>query len=171
MTDFYIVKTGTPILGMDLVTALQLHFKGGQVIPETETVKVCATLCQPDTHRKQENESPIAFGCAKDFVHKVKIRPEVKPVQQKLRRLPLSVREAVSQELRNLEQHGIIERIDASEWVSPIVVTKKKSGDIRMGTLEVIPKNIPDGLQGNATFYHWSIPFRTAPWPKNENKA
>ncbi|KAJ8335337.1 hypothetical protein SKAU_G00386790 [Synaphobranchus kaupii] len=132
MTDFYIVKTGTPILGMDLVTALQLHFKGGQVIPETETVKVCATLCQPDTHRKQENESPIAFGCAKDFVHKVKIRPEVKPVQQKLRRLPLSVREAVSQELRNLEQHGIIERIDASEWVSPIVVTKKKSGDIRM---------------------------------------
>ncbi|KAJ8337813.1 hypothetical protein SKAU_G00367790 [Synaphobranchus kaupii] len=135
MTDFYIVKTGTPILGMDLVTALQLHFKGGQVIPETETVKVCATLCQPDTHRKQESESPIAFGCAKDFVHKVKIRPEVKPVQQKLRRLPLSVCEAVSQELRNLEQHGIIERIDASEWVSPIVVTKKKSGDIRMVTL------------------------------------
>ena len=132
LTDFFIVKTGTPILGMDLVTALQLHFKGDQVISETGTVKMCATLRQPDTHCKQECESPTAFGCAKGFVHKVKVRPEVKPVQQKLRRLPLSVRDAVSQELRNLEQHGIIEKIDASEWVSPIVVTKKKSGDIRM---------------------------------------
>ncbi len=41
-TDFYIVKTGTSILGMDLVNALQLQIKGGQLIHETATV--CATL-------------------------------------------------------------------------------------------------------------------------------
>ncbi|KAF7651808.1 hypothetical protein LDENG_00105190, partial [Lucifuga dentata] len=35
------------------------------------------------------------LGCAKAFTHLVKICPDVKPVQQKLRRLPFSVREAV----------------------------------------------------------------------------
>ncbi|CAI5686315.1 unnamed protein product [Oreochromis niloticus] len=39
---------------------------------------------------------------------------------------------AQSVELKNLEEHGIIEKIDASEWVSPIVVTRRKTGDIRM---------------------------------------
>ena len=62
----------------------------------------------------------------------MKLQPEVKPVQQRLRRLPLSVRDAVSKELKDLEEHGIIKKIDASEWVSPIVVTKKKTGGIRM---------------------------------------
>lgn len=77
-------------------------------------------------------EPSIDFGCAKSFIHKVKTRPEVRPVQQKLRRLPLSVRDAVSAELRYLEQHGIIEKTDSSEWVSPIAVTQKKTGGIRM---------------------------------------
>ncbi|KAK7909818.1 hypothetical protein WMY93_014502 [Mugilogobius chulae] len=126
------MKTGTPILGMDLVTALQLQIQGGQLIAQAS--KVCATLLQtktPNTHKAKDCESPAMFGCAKNFIHKVKLRPEVKPVQQKLRRLPLSVRDAVSKELKNMEENGIIEKIDASEWVSPIVVTKRKNGDLR----------------------------------------
>ncbi|KAJ8336765.1 hypothetical protein SKAU_G00379850 [Synaphobranchus kaupii] len=53
-------------------------------------------------------------------------------VRQKLRRLPLSVRGAVSDELKRLLAAGVIEPIDASAWVSPIVVIQKKSGKIRM---------------------------------------
>ncbi|XP_037393143.1 uncharacterized protein K02A2.6-like [Pygocentrus nattereri] len=72
------------------------------------------------------------FGCVKNFVHKVKLRDDISPVQQRLRRLPFSVRDAVSAELKTLQAAGIIEKIDASPWVSPIVVTQKKSGGIRM---------------------------------------
>lgn len=54
------------------------------------------------------------------------------PVRQKLRCLPLSVRNAVSSEIQDLLQAGVIERIDASPWVSPILVVQKKSGKIRM---------------------------------------
>ncbi|CAM4599766.1 unnamed protein product [Lepidochelys kempii] len=54
------------------------------------------------------------------------------PVRQKLRHLPFSVREAVSEELRKLVQKDIIEEIDSSEWVSPIVVMLKKGGGIRL---------------------------------------
>lgn len=32
----------------------------------------------------------------------------------------------------SLQAAGVIERIDASAWVSPIVVTQKKTGKIRM---------------------------------------
>ncbi|XP_051784491.1 uncharacterized protein K02A2.6-like [Erpetoichthys calabaricus] len=72
------------------------------------------------------------LGVTDRFIHKVKLRHEVIPVQQKLRRLPFSVREAVSKELKRLEQEDIIEKTDSSPWVSPLVVIKKKSGAIRL---------------------------------------
>ena len=62
----------------------------------------------------------------------MKIRPDVVPIQQKLHRLPFAVRDAVSQEVKTLEEAGIIEIIDSSEWVSPIVVTHNKTGGTRL---------------------------------------
>ena len=53
-------------------------------------------------------------------------------MQFKLRRLPLAVRDEVSQELQKLLENDIIERIEASEWISPIVVSRKKNGQIRL---------------------------------------
>ncbi|KAJ8014421.1 hypothetical protein DPEC_G00040040 [Dallia pectoralis] len=56
------------------------------------------------------------------------MKPEAVPVHQKLRRLPFSVRQDVSKELKDLQEMDIIECIDASPWVSPIVVTQRKDG-------------------------------------------
>ncbi|KAM9165617.1 potassium channel subfamily U member 1 [Pangshura tecta] len=50
----------------------------------------------------------------------------------KLLRLPFSVRETVSEELRKLVQKNISEEIKSSEWVSPIVVMLKKGGGIHL---------------------------------------
>lgn len=47
-------------------------------------------------------------------MHKVKVREDAVPVQQRLRRLPFAVRRAVSDELDMMLKEGIIERIDAS---------------------------------------------------------
>ena len=71
-------------------------------------------------------------GLAKNYVHKVKVRPSIVPVQQKLRNLPFSVRDEVANELKRLKDAEIIKRIDASEWVSPLVVVYKKSGRVRL---------------------------------------
>ena len=54
-------------------------------------------------------------------------------MQQKLRRLPLSVCDTVTAELNELEKQGTIEGVDSSEWFSPIVVTRRKNGKICMG--------------------------------------
>ncbi len=123
-TSIFIVESGTALLGMDLINGLHLHF-GGSSIPKKSA--------QPPAHVMGLSASvPGAkLGCAKGFLHKVKISSNVAPVRQKLRRLPLSVRNAVSEELQRLLDLGVIEKIDASPWVSPIVV-QKKSGGIRM---------------------------------------
>ena len=118
---FNVVESGAPLIGLDLCEALNIEIKGGRLV-EPPPIMDCAVISQSDK----------GLGHAKNFVHKVQIRSDVKPVQQKLRRLPLSVREAVTKELNELEEQGIIEKIDSSQWVSPIVVTSRKNGKIRM---------------------------------------
>ena len=118
---FFIVPSGTPLLGMDLFTALHMEIRDGHIATTTPTVQ----------------NSPVdnvteSLGVADGFVHKVKTRSDVQPIQQKLRRLPFAVRDAVSEELKRLEAEGIIERIDSSPWVSPIVVVQKRTGGIRL---------------------------------------
>ncbi|KAJ8349338.1 hypothetical protein SKAU_G00244680 [Synaphobranchus kaupii] len=72
-----------------------------------------------------------ALGCLTAFNHQPLLSPEVRPVIQPLRRLPLALRDDVTTELHKLLEAGIIERLDASPWISNLVVAKKKSGDLR----------------------------------------
>lgn len=116
---FFVVDKGTALLGMDLISALKLQINGDNVC-----TYVMATNTTP--------VDDIEIGCVKNFVHKVKIDPSVKPVRQKLRRLPFAVRASVSAELDRLQKAGVIERVDASAWVSSIIVTGKKTGGIQM---------------------------------------
>src|SRR4029434_735531 len=69
---FYIVNNGTPLLGRDLMTALQLCIAHNRVLPPDAStfpapVLECAATPSP------------AFGCAKNFVHLVKIDDIVTP--------------------------------------------------------------------------------------------
>ena len=73
------------------------------------------------------------LGKVTDFEHKITIDPDVKPVSQQLRRIPVSQIEAVNNELdRMLEQYIIEEVTEASPRVSNLVIVPKKSGDIRV---------------------------------------
>ncbi|XP_041940375.1 uncharacterized protein K02A2.6-like [Alosa sapidissima] len=91
-----------------------------QVIDGQVTTKLSTATVQ--------NVKRNTLGCAKGFTHLVKVRPGITPVHQKLRRLPFAVREAVSEELKKLVEQDVIEPVDSSEWISPIVVTTKKGG-------------------------------------------
>ncbi|KAL1277069.1 hypothetical protein QQF64_023742 [Cirrhinus molitorella] len=119
----YIVKGGSALMGMDLIRALNcsFHFDAMSAPAELHAV-VSEPVSAPN--------SPV--GCVKGFIHKPTVKPDTIPVRQKLRRLPFAVRQAVSAELETLLQKGIIERIDSSSWISPIVVTAKKGGKIRL---------------------------------------
>lgn len=131
LANFYVVDSGTALMGRDLISALHLRIKGNTVdlpsvspLPLSPTAAVASLTTQP--------ASPATLECAKGFMHKVKVAPTAVPVRQKLRRLPFSARAAVSEVLNRLLSAGVIEHVDASPWVSPTVVTQKKTGNIRM---------------------------------------
>ena len=64
--------------------------------------------------------------------HRILWKPDAKPVQHKVRNIPLAVRPAVAKELQRLQDEGYIEPFEASEWVSPIVVAHKPDGPVRL---------------------------------------
>ena len=53
-------------------------------------------------------------------------------MRQPLRRLPLAVVDEVSARLDELEEQGVVEKVSASSWVSPLVVGRKRDGAIRL---------------------------------------
>ncbi|XP_053739631.1 uncharacterized protein K02A2.6-like [Synchiropus splendidus] len=126
---FYIVKSGSPLLGLDLIKALKMSIIEGKVHhSKMKNAVVPSDMPQPTVN----NVALEGLGCVKGFIHKVQVNKSVPPVRQKLRRLPLSVRNEVTEELKRLLHEGIIERVDASEWVSPLVVVRKRGGKIRL---------------------------------------
>ena len=80
------------------------------------------------------------------FRHKPCVNPNIPPVAQPLRRIPISLESRVLAELEQMERDGIIEPIDASAWVSNMVITPKPNDKIRIcGDLRNVNKAItPD---------------------------
>lgn len=106
--------------------------KQAAVIPPTESVPAMQSPTLPACLACFNHLFTPGLGRVKGIQCKVKIRASVPPVQHRMRRIPQAARQAVSEEVKRLEQEGVIERINASEWVSPIVVVQKKDGTIRM---------------------------------------
>lgn len=71
------VKSGTALLGLDLVAALHMHIEGTKVIsttssegtPTVQTTPAAACSTSQAVAEIQVQE----IGCAKGFVHKIKL--------------------------------------------------------------------------------------------------
>ena len=69
----------------------------------------------------------------KDFQLSIPIDPEVQPIAQTTRRVPYHLRDKLSDKLDELVELDIIEKVSGlSSWVSPVVVVRKPSGEIRL---------------------------------------
>ena len=88
-----------------------------------------------DTEMKKiVDKHPKVFtglGKAKVAPVEVKVNPEVKPRQEKPRRMAMHLRQPVKEYLEEMEALGVVTPLPASEehatgWISNLVVTKKK---------------------------------------------
>lgn len=66
---------------------------------------------------------------------KIYLDPDVKPVAQKARKIPYGLQPKVEDKLQELEDKGIIEKVNGpAKWASPLVVVPKSNGEIRLCT-------------------------------------
>jgi len=63
---------------------------------------------------------------------RLNLKEKVSPVFLKSRPVPFRVRIQVEEEIERLTQAGILEKVDHSEWATPIVPVIKKNGSIRI---------------------------------------
>uniref|UniRef100_A0A224YP72 RNA-directed DNA polymerase n=1 Tax=Rhipicephalus zambeziensis TaxID=60191 RepID=A0A224YP72_9ACAR len=128
---FYVTKEGSSLLYLDAIRSLHITIDGATLS--------CSQVSSTENRRIPSN-APSEFhhlftqelGLVKGYMHEVKRRPGIQPVAAKLRRLPFLLQQQVSDELSRLEKSGVIERVSASDWVSPLVVVKKKNGSLRL---------------------------------------
>ena len=84
-----------------------------------------ATESYPDVFDGELGELP--------GIQHLKLKPESQPSVMANRRVPLALRPRLKSELDKLTQLGVITPVEeATPWVSQIVVTHKKSGDLRV---------------------------------------
>lgn len=70
------------------------------------------------------------IGCCKEVKHSILMK-DVVPINQPFRRVPLGLETKVDELVEDLVNKNII-RLSESPWNSPLVVIKKKNGDIRL---------------------------------------
>ena len=63
---------------------------------------------------------------------KLHVRPDATPRFFKSRPVPFAIKEAIGKELDKLEEQGILQKVDSSDWAAPIVPVPKKDGRFRI---------------------------------------
>lgn len=118
---------GCSLLGRDWFDALNIRVQGiNQMQQQTTPPEVEAVL---QRHSKVFQDD-IA-GYTGPPVH-LELEEGAPPKFCKARPVPLALRSAVTDELQQLQNQGIIEPVQHSEWATPLVLVRKKSGAIRL---------------------------------------
>ena len=109
---------------------------GKQTSEQVGLLRVGPDVSSVVVGRDPTDKYPMLFsglGKLKDFHLELHIDPDVQPVAQKARRIPVALQQAVERKLEQLLQQEIIEKVSGpTPWVSPIVCAPKSNGDIRL---------------------------------------
>lgn len=118
---------GPSLLGRDWLRLIQLDWK------TIGLARACSSQSQVDALLREYSEvfqDGLGLMCHfKDHLH---IKEGSRPVFHRPRPVPFAIREALGQELDRLEKEQIVERVETSEWTTPIVPVPKKNGRIRL---------------------------------------
>lgn len=72
------------------------------------------------------------LGCIKDITATFKVRGDVLPKFFKPRPVPFALRDKIAAELDRLQQTGIMEKVECSDWAAQIVQAIKADGSVRI---------------------------------------
>ncbi|XP_053691677.1 uncharacterized protein K02A2.6-like [Sabethes cyaneus] len=126
-----------PLLGRDWLLALNLDLN--RVFrPGTHSVSYCSgsdksTACAlNDLLKKFSHVFDERVGKISGVQASLSVRNGTKPVYVKARPIAFAVRAAVDMEIDKLVSDGILEKVNHSEWATPVVPVKKAGGRVRL---------------------------------------
>lgn len=110
------VTRGSSLFGRDLLRKVKVNW--ADIAAQCNSIEKQLTL--PDILQ----EFPDIFGQPKGHIKKFKakivLKDDAKPKFMKPRPIPYAVQEKVDNELDLMEEAGVIEKVDHSDWASPL---------------------------------------------------
>lgn len=126
IAEFYVVdESGKILLGRETAIALKILKIGHDV-----------------------NQIDEQFAKIKGVMVDIPINQDVTPVSQMYRRVPAPLEREVDEKIEKMLKQDIIEKVDSSKWVSPLVVVPKQDDiricvDMRRANEAIVRENYP----------------------------
>ncbi|XP_022110670.1 uncharacterized protein LOC110990125 [Acanthaster planci] len=119
---------GSPPMSTDNLASIESQFDfTDSPLPEAEAKRIKRLLCvRSDVFSRDD----LDIGCTSSVKHKIRLTDET-PFRENCRRIPPADYADTRQHLRDLQSKGII-RDTESQFASPIVLVRKKNGDLRL---------------------------------------
>lgn len=143
------------VFGIDLIKKFNLW--------KVPFEKICAEkrvqkIIQPDTYAdflKQRFPScfELTLGKCTKFQARLQLKEGAYPPLNKNRPVPFAIQPQIEEELKRLEKLGVISPTTTAKCAAPIVVIKKKTGDIR------ICADFSTGLNEALEDHHYPLPL------------
>ena len=131
--EFHVVNEHKSLLGCESSKKLEfITFNVDQV--HKDTPQDPDALIDMTTQEILQQYKPLfeGLGCIAEPYH-IKVKEGAVPVVHAPRKLPMSLRERVQDELSSMEKKGIIQKVEEpTPWVNSMVVNEKKSGKLRI---------------------------------------
>jgi hypothetical protein len=123
--DLYVVPDfGSAIIGRRWIRVLKIDIHNIESINNLFTLNNIEPSLQDILNEFKDVFEP-KVGSIPEYHTSLLMKPDTKPVFIKPRRVPYALMDAVNNELDVLEKEGIIEKMDHSEWGTPLVVIPK----------------------------------------------
>lgn len=121
----YVAEDGPPILGWGHQFDLHIF-----IDPHAEGQVLCLVdASTKEVLREMDDVFERGLGESKGYTHKIILKDGTIHIKHKLR-IPVIVRDEVKM-LNDMLKDGVIEPVEASEWVSLVIITKKSDGKLR----------------------------------------
>ena len=132
LLDLYVVKNKGPVLmGRDWLHKVRLDWYAIKSLKASQTPPTTKEHLQTMLD-KYSDVFEDKLGTFKSAKAKLTLKEDSQAHFCKACPVPYALRPKVEEELRRLQNEGILMKVECSEWVTPIVPVPKKDGSVRI---------------------------------------
>jgi len=126
---YVVSRGGPPLFGREWLKHIQLDW---QSIKYVETTQTDTKTKLNQLLKKYKDVFAAGLGKLENIRARLTVVDNAEPKFAKARQLPYALKPKVEAELDNLEQEGVLSKVDYSDWATPIVPVVKRNNTVRI---------------------------------------